>query len=124
MKTAIVILSDPKSGSDEALGRVFNGLATAFDVRSQGGQASILFHGPATRWPGVLADAEHPAHGLYQEVKELVAGVSCACADAFGGGAEAQAAGLELIKDNPLPGTSGLPSLARLKADGFDVLTF
>ena len=27
MKTAIIILSDPKSGSEEALGRVFNALA-------------------------------------------------------------------------------------------------
>ena len=26
MKTAIVILSDPKSGAEEALGRVFNAL--------------------------------------------------------------------------------------------------
>ncbi len=28
MKAAIVVLSDPKSGSDEALGRVFNALAS------------------------------------------------------------------------------------------------
>lgn len=27
MKTAIIILSDPKNGSEEALGRVFNALA-------------------------------------------------------------------------------------------------
>ena len=27
MKSAIVILSDPKSGSEESLGRVFNALA-------------------------------------------------------------------------------------------------
>ena len=29
MKTAIIIMSDPKSGSEEALGRVFNALALA-----------------------------------------------------------------------------------------------
>ena len=32
MKTAIIILSDPKSGSEEALGRVFNALALASEV--------------------------------------------------------------------------------------------
>ena len=32
MKTAIIILSDPKSGSEEALGRVFNALALASGV--------------------------------------------------------------------------------------------
>ena len=31
MKAAIIILSDPKSGSEEALGRVFNALAAAYD---------------------------------------------------------------------------------------------
>ena len=29
MKTSIVIFSDPKNGSEEALGRVFNGLASS-----------------------------------------------------------------------------------------------
>ena len=60
MKTAIVVLSDPQDGGEEALGRLFNALAVAYD----------------------------------------------------------------LIGDNALPGTSGLPSLARYLADGYRVLTF
>jgi hypothetical protein len=31
MKAAILVLSDPNHGQEEALGRVFNALATAFD---------------------------------------------------------------------------------------------
>ena len=124
MKTAIVIISDPKAGSEEALGRVFNGLAAAYDFRAQGGETQVLFAGAGTRWPGVLADEEHPAHGLYKEVEDLVAGVSCACADVFGATEEVEKTGLSLVKDNPLPGTAGLPSLARLTANGFKVLTF
>ena len=31
MKAAIIVLSDPKLGSEEALGRVFNALAAAYD---------------------------------------------------------------------------------------------
>ena len=36
MKTAIVVFSDPKSGSDDALGRVFNALAAAYDFQQNG----------------------------------------------------------------------------------------
>ena len=127
MKTAILILSDPKSGSDEALGRLFNGLAAAYDVRAAGGEATILFQGAGTRWITEVSREDHPAHALYQEVSESVAGISCGCADVFGGAEVTEAAaaqGLDLITDNPVPGTSGLPSLARLQADGYTILTF
>ncbi len=33
-KTAIVVLSEPKAGSEEALGRVFNALAAAYDFKT------------------------------------------------------------------------------------------
>lgn len=32
-KAAIVVLADPKSGSEEALGRLFNALAAAYDFK-------------------------------------------------------------------------------------------
>ena len=41
METTIVILSDPKNGSEEALGRVFNGLAAAYDFKQAGDEVSI-----------------------------------------------------------------------------------
>ena len=62
--------------------------------------------------------------GLFEEVKDSVAGVSCGCADVFGGSEEALESGFDLIKDNPVPGTSGLPSLRNLAADGYTVMTF
>jgi len=34
--TAIVVLSDPTSSSDEGFGRVFNALVTAYDHRQAG----------------------------------------------------------------------------------------
>ncbi len=124
MKTAIVILSDPKSGSEEALGRVFNALATAYDFKQAGKEVTILFQGAGTRWIGELGKKEHPAHSLFEEVVGSVAGVSCGCADVFGATEDAQKAGFDLIKDNPVPGTPGLPSLQKLSADGFTILTF
>lgn len=123
--TTIVVLSDPRSGSaDESLGRVFNALAATYDFQQRGDDVSLQFQGAGTRWIGELAKDDHPAHALYKEVEDTIAGVSCGCADVFGGGEEAQASGFDLITDNPVPGTTGLPSLAALVAQGRSILTF
>ena len=124
MKIAIIILSDPKSGSEEALGRVFNGLAAAYDFKHANEDVEILFQGAGTRWVGELSNTAHPAHALFEEVKDKVAGVSCGCADVFGGAEDAKKSGFDLIKNNPVPGTSGLPSLRQLQNDGYNILVF
>lgn len=124
MKAAIVILSDPNADSDDALGRLFNGLSTAYEFQSQGDSVSVLFSGPGTRWPAVLADATHPAHELFKSVEGSVVGVSCGCADVFGATEEAAAVGMPLVQDFALPGTSGVPSLRTLISEGHQVLTF
>ena len=123
LKTAIVILSDPRSG-DEALGRLFNALATAYEFHHAGEPVTVLFQGAGTRWSGVLADPSHPAHGLFDEVREVVAGVSCGCAEVFGATADANACGLPLVDGNAVPGTAGLPSLLGLARGGYRILTF
>ena len=124
MKTAIIILSDPKTGSEEALGRVFNALAAAYDFKQAKDEVEILFQGAGTRWVGELTKPDHPAHALFKEVEDKVAGVSCGCADVFGGAEDARKSGFDLITNNPVPGTSGLPSLRQLQNDGFNVLIF
>ena len=124
MKTAIVVLSDPASGSEESLGRLFNALAAAYDLKQKQREVEILFQGAGTRWAGHLTKPEHPARALYAAVEDKVAGVSSACADVFGARADAESNGFSLIADNAVPGTSGLPSLARYVADGYTVLTF
>lgn len=124
MKAAIIILSDPKNGGEDALGRMFNGLAAAYDFKQRGTAVSIYFQGAGTRWPGVLAQADHPVHALFKAVEDDVAGVSCGCADVFGSREDAVKNGFDLITDNSVPGTSGLPSLGNLVSDGFTVFTF
>ena len=124
MKAAVIIMSDPKTGTEDALGRLFNGLAAAYDFKQQGDDVTILFQGTGTRWAGEITKAEHPAHELYKAVEDKVAGVSCGCADIFGASEDAVKNGFELIKDNPLPGTSGLPSLRQLTADGYSIMVF
>jgi hypothetical protein len=124
MKTAIVVLSDPKAGAEEALGRVFNALAAAYDLKQNQHEVEILFQGAGTRWTGHLTNPRHPAHALYAAVEDKVAGVSSACSDVFGARADAESNGFRLLGDNAVPGTSGLPSLARYVSDGYTVLTF
>ena len=124
MKTAIVVLSDPKAGGEEALGRLFNALAAAYDLKQRQEDVEILFQGAGTRWTGHLTHREHPAQALYASVADKVAGASSACCDVFGARSDAETTGFDLIGDNALPGTSGLPSLARYLADGYRVLTF
>jgi hypothetical protein len=122
-KTAIFILSDPKNG-EEALGRAFNGLAAAYDIKQSGGDVSITFQGTGTRWPALITKADHPLHGLYDLVKSNIVGVSCGCADVFGAAEDAKACGMSVISENKVPGTTGLASFGKLLKFGTTVLTF
>ena len=124
VKTAIVILSDPGAGSEEALGRLFNGLAVAHEFKQRGDDVQILFQGTGTRWLSHLTRSDHPAHALFETVKDAVVGASSGCANVFGAANDVRQAGFELIDDYALPGTSGMPSLRSLIGGGFSVLTF
>jgi len=123
MKAAIIVLSDPNNGED-ALGRVFNALATAYDFQQQGDEVSVLFQGAGTRWIAELNKPDHPVHGLFDAVKDTVAGVSCGCAEVFGATEDVEKSGFDFIRDNAVPGTKGLPSLRTLAAEGNTILTF
>lgn len=120
--TTIIVLSDPSSG-EEALGRVFNALAAAYDFKRQQRPVQVVFQGTGTRWPSVLAAPDHPAHALYSAVEDTVAGASAGCSAVFGARDDVERGGLSLIANNPVPGTAGLPSVARFISDG-PVLTF
>jgi hypothetical protein len=124
MKAAIVVLSDPAQGSEEALGRVFNALAATWDFKQNADEVTLQFQGAGSRWVGELSKPDHPAHELFRAVEDKVAGVSCGCADVFGAADQVERSGLELLRDNPVPGTSGLPSLRRLASEGYTVMTF
>jgi len=124
MKTAIVIMSDPKSGSEEALGRVFNALALASECKQKGDEVAVVFNGAGTRWPGELSKLSHPANGLYNSVRDVVRGASCGCAEVFGATESVESCGVPLGKDHALAGTSGLLSLRQYVADGWHTVVF
>jgi hypothetical protein len=124
MKTAIVIMSDPKSASDEALGRVFNALALASECKQKGDEVAVVFNGAGTRWPAELTKLSHPANGLYNSVRDVVQGASCGCADVFGAKEDIEACRVPLKNDHALAGTSGLLSLRRYAVEGWKIIVF
>ncbi|MBN8731630.1 MAG: hypothetical protein J0L64_13885 [Acidobacteria bacterium] len=124
MKAAIFVLSDPKSGGEEALGRVFNALATAYEYKQAGDTATVTFQGAGTRWVAELSKPEHPLNALFNAVLDTVAGVSCGCSDVFGSHEDAENKGFAIIKDLAIPGTSGVASLRKFASDGYQVFLF
>lgn len=123
-KIAIVVLSDPKPGSDESNGRLFNALAAAYDLRQRRQEVKLVFQGTGTRWPAQLVQKDHPFHELFSVVRPAIGGISCACADVFGARADAEKTGLDLLKDNAVPGTGGLASLGALIEEGYEIAVF
>ncbi|QMW04945.1 DsrE family protein [Spirosoma foliorum] len=119
-KTALIILSDPNSGSDDANGKLFNALAAAYDFKQANQEVTILFQGAGTRWPALLEQSDNPFYGLFAAVKDKVQGVSSGCATVFG----AVPTGYDLITTNAVPGTSGLPSFVELQREGYQIITF
>ncbi|WP_394746693.1 hypothetical protein [Spongiimicrobium salis] len=119
-KLAIVLLSDPKAGSEESLGRLFNTLTTAYEYKKAGKEVKIIFQGTGTRWPEALKEESHPGHQLFNEVKDTVAGVSEACAKVWG----ADPSGFDLLGDNKVPNIPGVPSFLNLHDQGFTILVF
>lgn len=124
MKAAIIILADPNGGTEEALGRVFNALALAAELKQNGDEVAVVFNGAGTRWPAELTKLTHPANGLYNSVRDVVQGASCGCADVFGATAGLESCGVPLKKDTALAGTSGLLSLRQYLVDGWQTIVF
>lgn len=119
-KTVISVMSDPKSGSEEALGRLLNALVLGNELKERGEPFEIIFQGTGTRWPHALENAEHPAHGLYNALRAEIKGVCSACAQIF----EAEETTLPMIKERPLPGTEGVTDLAQYIVNGDRFLSF
>lgn len=123
-KTAVVVLSDPKGGGEEALGRLFNALFLTYELKQRGAEVELVFQAAGSRWPALIVAPDHPAHAIYLAVQDKVAGVSCGCATVFGASEGAVAAGFKLVKDGDVPGTGGVLDLSRYVVEGASVVTF
>lgn len=123
-KTLIVVFSDPKAGGEEALGRLFNALFLALELKEKGAEVELAFQGAGARWPETVTKPGHPANALYNEVRDKVAGVCGGCADVFGATDGARAAGVKLVREKQIPGTTGILDLSRYLGADWRLVTF
>ena len=124
MKNAVLILSDPDTGSQEALARAYNGCAFAYDCKQRGDDVVIVFLGTGARWPVELEKIDCPAHSVYEKVKDKVTGVSKECAVVFGVEESLKKLDYQFLTENNLPDTTGLASARNLIEDGYTISTF
>lgn len=122
-KHLIVVAADPKVG-EESIGRAFNALAFAHELKQQNRDVQITFVGTGTRWIGALTTPDHPLTGLFEQVKDKVLGISCGCSDVFGAREDADSSPFPVLTDNAIPGTSGLVSLAHWSSEGYQIVVF
>lgn len=123
-KTAIVVFSDPKSGGEEALGRLFNAMFLTLELKERNQEVALAFQGAGARWPAEIAMPQHPAHAIHNAVRDKIAGVCGGCADVFRATEGAEAAGLPLVRDRQIPGTAGILDLSRYLDQGYRLVTF
>ena len=123
MKTVIVVFSDPKPGSDEALGRLFNALFLTLELKEKKQDVTLVFQGAGTRWIAEASTPDHPTYALYAAVKDKVL-VCGGCADVFGATAQAESAGARLVRDKQIPGTPGVLDLSRYLDENARLITF
>jgi|GEM_PF-2242766 len=67
-------------------GRVFHAMTHARQAYERGDTSELYFAAEGTAWPDVLADSEHPMHGLFRKLTEtaVIKGACENCAVAFG----------------------------------------
>jgi hypothetical protein len=116
-KAAIVLLADTESHGD--LGRAANALATAQEFKDAGDELTVIFDGAGTRWVPELVKSDHRLHPRFEAIKESIGGACSYCAGAFGVKEAIEESEVALLDEH-----EGHPSLRRLVADGYEIITF
>lgn len=123
-KTAVVIFSDPKSGSEEALGRLFNALFLTYDLKDRKEDVVLIFQGAGVRWASEVSKVDHPAHSMFKSVQDKVVGVCGGCADVFGAAEDVAGTGLPVGRELTIPGVGGIISLGNYINQGYTLVNF
>jgi hypothetical protein len=116
-KAAVLILADTETHED--LARAVNALVAAKEFKDSGDDIRLIFDGAGTKWIGEFAQPDHRAHPLYEAVRDQVAGACAYCAGAFGVRDTVEKHGVHVLDEY-----DHHPSIRRLVAEGFEVLTF
>lgn len=115
-KAAFVVYAGTDSHED--LGRLTNALQGVNEFVDNGDDVVLVFDGGGTQWIEALADESHPAHGLFEAVKDVTY-VCDYCAGAFHVEEAVDESDVERLNEY-----DGHPSLHRLVEDGYEIITF
>lgn len=116
-KISVVVLADTESHAD--LGRIANALELVKESKAAGDQVELVFDGAGTKWVPELTNPEHDLSGLYDAVRDRVAGACEYCAGAFGVRDGVRDAGVTFLSE-----FEGHPSLRSRVEDGYQIVTF
>lgn len=113
----MVVFAGTEARSD--LGRVINALQIARELDESGDEVTIIFDGAGTQWVPTLSDEDHKYHGLFEAIKHKVAGACSYCAGAYGVKDKIENSDVDLLDE-----FEGHPSVRKLIANGYQILTF
>ncbi|MEW6247954.1 MAG: hypothetical protein AB1555_14745 [Nitrospirota bacterium] len=116
-KVAIIVFADTET--HEGLGRVVNALEAVKEFKEAHEDVQLIFDGAGPKWIPELSKPDHKIHGLYEAVKDRIAGACEFCAGAFGVKDKVVACGVRLAGD-----FEGHPSFRKLVSAGYQVITF
>lgn len=116
-KGAVVVLAGIEGR--EAIGRIANALITAREFKEAGDEIVLVFDGAGTQWIRDLVDPGHKYHQAFEAVRDVVAGACSYCASAYGVKEDVERAGVPLLDEYEQH-----PSIRRLIAEGYSVVTF
>ena len=116
-KVAVLVLSD--TDTREGLGPRSQRHDHHQGVQGRRDEVRLIFDGAGTKWVGELAKPDHRYHQLFEAVRGQVAGACGYCAQAYGAEQDVHREQVALLDEY-----EHHPSLRRLVADGFQVLTF
>lgn len=117
VKIAIVVLADTETHGD--LGRLVNALEAVKEFTEAGDDVRLIFDGAGTKWIGELSKPDHKVRELYEAVKDRVIRACKFCAEAFRATENVKNEAISLLSE-----CEGHPSLRRLVAQGYQVITF
>ena len=115
-KIAVMLLAEP--GTTEAMGRMANALTLVQEAKEADDDVRLVLDGAGTKWAPELASDDHKYHWLFETVRDE-AEACVYCARAYGVKDAVEAAGVPLVDE-----FKGHPSVRRLIADGYEVVTF
>lgn len=116
-KISVVLVAGTESHAD--LGRALNALTMVKEAKEAGDEVELVFDGAGTQWVREFGSEDHKLHGVYETVRDKIAGACEFCANAFGVTEDVKVQDVRLLQEY-----EGHPSLRGRVAEGYEVITF